>query len=343
MILVIGTEQNSGKGGISSAASGFSSIMESAGMKFNYLNSHRPDNNKQTNFLLFFQVLASVLYYRIYAFINRESFKIYMHVGPKGSLVRKLLIALFGRFIGSTVIAHHHSPAFKEYLENGGLMGISLKYLFKLSNKNFVLTDWWKTLYSQHGLIDAIVVPNCVDIPELNSKRPSGKNLLSMGRLVKEKNVELVISALSFLPAEYKLTIAGDGPYRKALEHLAIESKVEGRVCFLGWVDSAEKYRLLSQSNLFVLPTLYDSFGMVFAEALSTGCPVIYGDHPAVCSSVGDLYGAYSSSTNNAKDVAEKIKNICSLSHDERRIVDSVSSVYSMTAVTASFIQKIES
>nr|WP_301337866.1 glycosyltransferase family 4 protein [Vibrio rotiferianus] len=99
--------------------------------------------------------------------------------------------------------------------------------------------------------------------------------LLSMARLVEGKGVELVIKGLACLPDDVELTIAGDGPMKPELEKLAEALGVQNRVTFVGWVDTEQKSQLLKEADIFCLPSEYDSFGMVFIEAMAYSLPVI--------------------------------------------------------------------
>jgi glycogen synthase len=74
------------------------------------------------------------------------------------------------------------------------------------------------------------------------------------------------------------LVIVGDGPDRKAMERLAEKSGVSRLVEFRGRVEGAEKYQLMSGAYAVLMPTRYETFGLVAVESLAAGAPVVAFD-----------------------------------------------------------------
>ena len=106
-------------------------------------------------------------------------------------------------------------------------------------------------------------------------------NILSMARMVEGKGIEATIEAMSYLPDYYQLTIAGDGNKLEAFKELAASSAAKERILFTGWIDGEQKNDLLNQADVFCVPSTYDSFGMVFIEAMAYDLPVVaYGWGP---------------------------------------------------------------
>jgi glycosyltransferase involved in cell wall biosynthesis len=99
-----------------------------------------------------------------------------------------------------------------------------------------------------------------------------GLRALALGRLHPKKGFELLIEALPLLPG-VDLWIAGDGPLRAGLEHLARRLGVAGRVAFLGWRDDVPE--LMAGADLLVCPSLEEPLGNVVIEAWSAGLPVV--------------------------------------------------------------------
>jgi len=74
---------------------------------------------------------------------------------------------------------------------------------------------------------------------------------------------------------DWKLRIIGDGKDRAMLEELAVEMKIDDRIEFLGRLENKRVLNEMKQIQFFVLNSNYESFGMVPAEALMAGKPVI--------------------------------------------------------------------
>jgi len=94
----------------------------------------------------------------------------------------------------------------------------------------------------------------------------------SVSRLVPDKRVELLIEAVARLPAAFKLLVAGWGEHRAALLELANE-RIPGRFAFA----HADDYLgdLYSAMDAFGLASAHEGFGLVVAEALLCGVPVV--------------------------------------------------------------------
>lgn len=110
--------------------------------------------------------------------------------------------------------------------------------------------------------------------------QPDAPPLVYAGRLMKEKRVDLLLEAISFLnllPEKVVLTIIGDGPDRSRLESLALELKIQNQVKFLGRLPTiADVWREVSKAQIAVQPSSREGFGLFPLESMALGLPVIY-------------------------------------------------------------------
>lgn len=108
---------------------------------------------------------------------------------------------------------------------------------------------------------------------------PGQRLLLSVGYLYEGKGQAIVIDALARLVAggrdDLLYAVVGEGPLRPALAAQARELAVDNRVRFLGRLPHDELLGLMARADVFVLPSAPEGFGLVYAEALSQGTPVI--------------------------------------------------------------------
>ncbi len=99
-------------------------------------------------------------------------------------------------------------------------------------------------------------------------------SVLTVARLTAQKSIDTLIDAIARLP-NARLTVIGDGPERAALEQQARALKIQERVEFLGALPQEELPRHYAACSVFALPSLREGMGLVFAEALLCGAPVI--------------------------------------------------------------------
>lgn len=126
------------------------------------------------------------------------------------------------------------------------------------------------------------VIANGVDVEAIEMKKSwKRKNtILFLSRVHPKKGINFLIEAAAMMKDElagYTINIAGEsfGNYMQELKALAKEKGVEETFFFFGGVYGNEKWRLYREADLFVLPTHSENFGIVVAEALASGTPVI--------------------------------------------------------------------
>lgn len=123
----------------------------------------------------------------------------------------------------------------------------------------------------------AVIVPNCIDIFEIKPKviwDNKIKKILFLSRLHNQKGVELLIEAVGKIKRDdFELIIAGNGElnYLEKLKQQIVEKKIH----IVGGVYGEQKWDLFQSADIFVLPSFSECFGIVVAEALATGIPVI--------------------------------------------------------------------
>ena len=130
--------------------------------------------------------------------------------------------------------------------------------------------------------INVAVIANGIDVGSIRIKNSwkRTKTLLFLSRVHVKKGIDLLINAVAELKDKmtgYKLLIAGEGDesYISELKELARKSGVEDIVEFIGGVYGDKKWELFQKADIFLLPTHSENFGIVVAEALASGTPVI--------------------------------------------------------------------
>ena len=109
-----------------------------------------------------------------------------------------------------------------------------------------------------------------------NAKKEKDVVLLHVGRFAPEKNHLLLIEAFALALKEYptmQLWLVGDGALRPAVERLVKEKGLDKMVLFIGVIPNVADF--LADCDLFVLSSDWEGFGIVIAEAMAAGKPVI--------------------------------------------------------------------
>ena len=114
------------------------------------------------------------------------------------------------------------------------------------------------------------------DLPDVHERR--GATLVTVGHLVARKRHGDVLRALWLLRdshPEIRYDVIGDGPERAALERLADELELDGRVRFRGQLPPAEARAAAQSAGVFVLPSVDEAFGVAYVEAMAGAVPAI--------------------------------------------------------------------
>ncbi len=139
--------------------------------------------------------------------------------------------------------------------------------------------------------------------------RENGLYLISVGRLVRRKGYDFLLEVLAEV-SDVELIIIGDGPERENLLELASALSIRNRVTFTGSISEELKFQYLNNSDIYVLSSVHEGFGIVLQEAMQVGLPIVstnyggqvdlikegengklvkYGDKSAMTVAIGDL------------------------------------------------------
>jgi glycogen(starch) synthase len=128
-------------------------------------------------------------------------------------------------------------------------------------------------------------IPNQVDLAGFRTAVSNGPattpTLLYAGRLEYEKGVQILLRAVQLLARRLpsvRLRVVGRGTYDVELERLAGRLGLTGRVRFDGWVEAGRLRELYAATEVVVIPSLYEPFGLVALEAMASGIPVVASD-----------------------------------------------------------------
>lgn len=206
----------------------------------------------------------------------------------------KGLINFFNKFSAVT------TPTFwgAKYLSNKGFKG----KVYAISN-GMDFSD-----FNSKGKIDRKYFADKYGLPS------SGKILLYVGRIDKEKNIEQIIKAMKLLKdqKDIYLVLVGKGTEQKYLLNLSKQLGLNNRVIITGFVDNKDLPGIYKYADIFVISSTAELQSLVTLEAMASGLPVIAADAGALPELVKSGVNGFLFDYHSYQDLAIKIKRILS-------------------------------
>lgn len=140
---------------------------------------------------------------------------------------------------------------------------------------------------------------------------------ITVASLIKRKNINLIIKSLSFIKNKnWELEIIGKGKMEKALKKLVKELNVEEQVKFIGHIPRKKVLEHLRNSDVFLLPSVNETFGLVYFEAMASGCVTLCAKDSGVDGIIIDGVNGFLAAP-NLDQVYSNITTIMRLSQEE--------------------------
>jgi glycosyltransferase involved in cell wall biosynthesis len=193
--------------------------------------------------------------------------------------------ALIGKVYGIPVVVTEHTTAFPRKLV-GGLGVFTARFAFESAEIVMPVSKSLQKAIEAYGIKAHFqIIPNVVDTNLFTpSPVPLAKNeskrLLFVGLLgpSHKKGIPHLLSALALLRErrdDWHLDVVGDGPLRAEYELMAGGLGLGDKVTVHGLKEKEEVAEFMRHADIFVLPSLFETFAVVAAEALATGLPVL--------------------------------------------------------------------
>lgn len=154
------------------------------------------------------------------------------------------------------------------------------RMLYNRANQVITPSLTLKRELMHHGVTSPVNhISNGIDLDIVSVKESYERTgrILHAGRLGTEKNVDVVIKAFARIAptvSDATLDIAGDGPARKGLEHLADKLGLSERIRFLGFMGRSQLAGTYREYDCFVTASTIETQGIVLLEAMAAGLPV---------------------------------------------------------------------
>lgn len=184
-------------------------------------------------------------------------------------------------------------------------MESELKYIFQLPHDKLAVV--------KNGVDPRNYIPRKSRIDRNWFAADDEKIVFCIGRLVREKGIQVLLAAVPAILARHpktKFIIAGKGPYEHELRRYAEELGIAHRVYFTGYVDNATRNALYSWAAVAVFPSLYEPFGIAALEAMAAKVPVVVTNVGGLSEIVQDGADGLKCPPDNPGALAEKINQI---------------------------------
>lgn len=277
-------------------------------------------NIKKKLFIIF--QIPFLIFYGIYAIrdiVHKEKIDaIHAHWIIPGGLIVTLYNIVFREKMPLLITAH--SSYYKKFV---ALFPIDClyKWIVKRSTLTTVVShDMEKKLsnitHQQHK-----VIPMGVDVQEFSKAKRSkkiidtyGKDIfLFVGRLIKEKGVCVLIHTMREIIKKHPsvvLLMIGQGPEELALQHIIQSFNLSKNIYLLGSIPHKKIFPYYKSAKIFIAPSQLESFGLVFAEAMTGGCLVISSDLKSISDIVINGKTGFQLSTQDQDQFTQHVMHI---------------------------------
>jgi len=172
------------------------------------------------------------------------------------------------------------------------------------------------------GLLEkTVVLPNGIEISEFPLEiSPAIRDqkqikCLTIAFMQARKGLDYLLEAFTLIKNDrISLTIVGDGPHYARLRKLAESLGITSSIKFTGRLARADVRHELRNSQLFVLPSLWEGQGIVFLEAMACGLPIVATDIPGVKGMLEDEVNALLVPPGDSRALARAIERLASSS-----------------------------
>lgn len=204
---------------------------------------------------------------------------------------------------------HHHTGRLKKYnadryiLVNKQLKEIITNYDERMGAKSFVI-------------FDGIYYDETIKVK--SNKKKSDLKIITVARLIKNKEIQNIIEALYHLYNRYGIKLGiyiyGEGDYKDDLESLAKKLKVDAY--FLG--SESDKNKIYGNADIFIFSSIMEGFGLTLLEAANYLNFIIASDFEGIENIFEDKIDGFLFKKYSVEDLAEKIKLAIDLDREDR-------------------------
>lgn len=271
-----------------------------------------------------FLAMLGVAIRLVWRLLRHRPDAVYMTPTPTGmSFVRDAMFALIIKLFFVRIVYHLHGKGIREEYERSGFYRLLYRWFFRnahVIHLSEMLRDDVSMVVPPHHIH---ILPNGVEPPEKPGiEGRSGETgppvILYLSNIRREKGIFVLLDALKLLVHEncdFWARIAGAPGDRKTMlefERSCSDPILDGRLEYLGMVQGDGKADLYGSADIFVMPTLFEAFGLVVLEAMSYSIPVVCSDEGSLPSIVVDGETGLVTASGSANDLADGLRRLIS-------------------------------
>ncbi|MDH0957203.1 glycosyltransferase [Pseudomonas chengduensis] len=220
--------------------------------------------------------------------VNRRNFQlaqqrfgpidiIHAHVSYPGGYIASLLSQEFGV---PYVLTEHMSPFPFPNLMCGGEPVPEIAQAFRQAAAVIAVSPSLSQRVASFGYPAPRVIPNMVDECAFAPGRPSSSKTVffTLCGISEQKGIDHLLEAIAIWnpPSDkFEFRIGGEGPQLETYRAKAQTLGISDKVLWLGAVSRTDAPSMFRDSHIFVLPSRHETFGVVYAEAIASGKPII--------------------------------------------------------------------
>lgn len=196
-----------------------------------------------------------------------------------------------------------------------------LRWYFNLCDRVLAPSSVIKEVMEEHKIKNVSVLPSGINTQRFSTSvdgsgirkkfgLEQNKIVLYLGRLVKEKNLDLLVRSALIIMEEIpdcRFIIAGTGPAEEYYKKLVKSAGLEGSFIFTSFLKDEDVPEYYAACDIFVFPSKFETQGLVALEAMGCGKPVAGARFLAIKELVRDGYNGYLFDPDGPDDCAEKV------------------------------------
>jgi glycosyltransferase involved in cell wall biosynthesis len=303
--------------------------------QYKHFRLGKTDNEKR-GFLRIIRILLAWSKWFILMISNSNILIHFNFALDKRSAYRDLPLIMLAQLLGKRMVIHLHGGEFLQEKKPSKFMHAALSKALSGKDPKIVLSPLEKEIVEEKfNAVQVWVLPNSIDLTvagnfSRNGQTGSTPKLLFIGRVDKNKGIEYIYQALNILKDKgvpFKFSMAGAGPEKDEYVQ-KFSASLNSHFEYKGVVSGKDKEDLFKESNIFLLPSMYEGLPISLIETMSFGIVPVVTNVGSIGTLVKPGETGIFVNKHSAHDIAESIEKLLNnktlmgrLSNNAREIV----------------------